>query len=261
MITRVVDGAVDGAKDATFEAALRQAQEARYHGISEPVARLLYASACDVPRHEAIVEIGSFVGYSTVFLGMGSRAGQGAMIHCLDAWGLPPSSMYSRDAYREKLAITNDTFAEFLTTITRAGVDGLVVPHQAYSHQYSRQWPAGMKIRLLFIDGDHSEWGAYADWYLYRPHLADGATVVFHDYGDPAVARAVRRIDRRMMGQGRTVGTGYQGREAFVFSYRHQDRTSWRAAAGYLELSVWRRCEPYLPLKTLRRLKHRIMDR
>lgn len=244
---------------ATFEEALQKAQGVRYHGISEPVARVLYTSAQAVPRDEAIVEIGSFVGYSTIFLSMGSRAGQGARVHCLDAWGLPPSSAYSKDAYQEKLAITSETFEEFLGNMTRAGLEDLMVPHRAYSYAFSRSWPKAIRIGLLFIDGDHSEWGAYLDWFLYRPFLADGARVVFHDFGDPAVARAARRIEPDLIRDVQIVGTGYDGREALVFSYQRHERISWRATASYIELSLKRVCEPWLPIKTLRRVK-RTMD-
>ena len=239
----------------TIEEALRVAATVRYRGISDQVARLLYASAQAVPPTQVIVEIGSCIGYSTIFLGFGSRNGAGARVHCLDAWGLPPSSAYSRDAYQEKLAIRYETFEEFLQNVRGAGLTDLVIPHRAYSHRYSRSWPGDLKIGLLFIDGDHSEWGAYADWFLYRPYLADGARVVFHDFGDPAVERAIRRIDSRAIRDGRVVGSGYKGREAFVFTYRHAGRSSWREAASYRQLCLWNACEPFLPLKTLRRLK------
>ena len=239
----------------TVEDAQRAAAEVRYKGISDPIAHLLYASARHVPAEQAIVEIGSFVGYSTIFLGCGSRSGHGARVHCLDAWGLPPSSTYSEEAYADKLGIRHETFHEFLQNIQRAGLTDLVVPHRAYSYRYSRSWPGDLKIGLLFIDGDHSEWGAYADWFLYRPYLADGAAVVFHDFGDPAVARAVRRIDPRVIRDAQIVGPGYKGREAFVFRYRHVGGPSWGAVASYWQLSVWNACEPFLPIKTLRRIR------
>ena len=239
----------------TFEEAQRAASRVRYRGISDDVARLLYASAQRVPSGQAILEIGSFVGYSTIFLGFGSRSGSGARIHCLDAWGLPPSSAYSQDAYAEKLGIVHETFDEFRRNVQQAGFEDLVVPHRAYSYRYSRLWPVDLKIGLFFIDGDHSEWGAYADWFLYQPHLADGATVVFHDFGDPAVARAVRRIDHRAIRNARVTGSGYKGREAFVFTYRRVDGPSWRAVASYWHLSMWNACEPFLPMHALRRMK------
>ena len=242
-------------RDVTFEGAQRSASHVRYRGISDDVARLLYTSAQRAPKDQAILEIGSFVGYSTIFLGFGSRAGCGAVVHCLDAWGLPPSSTYSKEAYEEKCGIRHETFDEFLQNVQRAGVTDLVVPHRAYSTRYSRLWPVDLKIGLLFIDGDHSEWGAYADWFLYRPYLADGARVVFHDFGDPAVTRAVRRIDAHLIGDGRIVGTGYQGREALAFSYRRDDRPDWRGSMHYAALSAWNAFEWTLLFKALRALK------
>lgn len=38
-------------------------------------------------------------------------------------------------------------------------------------------------LDLLFIDGDHSYEGVYADWQTYKVFLKEGAIVAFHDYG------------------------------------------------------------------------------
>lgn len=249
-----MNGSPAVAGSLTFEDALRTASSIRYQGISQPVARLLYALAQQVLPGHAIVEIGSCLGYSTVFLGCGSRSGGGAAVHCLDAWGLPASSTYSDEAYAKGLEITEGTFREFRSTIERAGLSDLVIPHRAYSHRYSRQWPRELAIGLLYIDGDHSEWGAYADWFLYRPHLADGAHVVFHDYGARAVERAVRRIEPEAIREPRIVGTGYGGREALVFRYQGRgDTPPWPARAAHWELSLRNWLEQSLPIEWLRR--------
>ena len=39
----------------------------------------------------------------------------------------------------------------------------------------------GKKIDLLFIDGDHSYEGVFADWKLYSHFVSSGGIVVFHD--------------------------------------------------------------------------------
>ncbi|MBI2174003.1 MAG: class I SAM-dependent methyltransferase [Candidatus Omnitrophica bacterium] len=243
-------------RSQSFEEIIKIAARVRYRGISESVARLLYTVARAVPATQAIVEIGSFVGYSTAFLGFGAKSGFGAKVHCLDAWGLPASSLYSQDAYHDKLAINSSTLDEFLGNIRSFGLEEMIVTHRVYSYRFSELWPKEQLIGLLFIDGDHSEWGAFADWFLYRPYLADGATVIFHDYGDPAVERATRQVGPRFIKDARILGTGYKGREALALTYRLSKHWDWRGNFSYAWLSAWRACEGLIPIKTLRRIKH-----
>jgi hypothetical protein len=244
--------------EAAFGDALRAADPIRYHGISEPVARLLFALARDVPAEQAIVEIGSCAGYSTVFLARGAAIGGGATVHCLDPWGLPASSAYSEEAYAAGLRVGEDTWREFQANVARAGLGGSVVAHRAHAHRYSRRWPRALAIGLLYVDGDHSEWGAYADWHLWRPHLADGAAVVFHDYGLASVERAVRRIEPGVMREARVVGTGYRGQEALAFRYRRGARVAWRARAAYWELAAGNALSRTPPARALGSLRRRL---
>jgi hypothetical protein len=54
-----------------------------------------------------------------------------------------------------------------------------VVWHVDYSARVAARW--GGSVDLVFIDGDHSEAGARADWEGWRPFVAPGGAVVFHD--------------------------------------------------------------------------------
>lgn len=49
------------------------------------------------------------------------------------------------------------------------------------------------KIKLLFIDGDHSFWGCHKDIELWSPHMASGGVILFHDCDEssPGVVQAV----------------------------------------------------------------------
>jgi len=205
--------------------------------VSESVALYLYNSAKLVTGKDVIVESGAFMGYSTIFLGLGSLAGNGVKVHSIDPWGLPPTSMESRMTYQDKLDINRKTFDEFLLNIKEAGFERIVVPHRAYAHTYSRFWPKNLTIGLLFIDGDHSEWGAYADFFLYSEYLANGATVIFHDFGAKSVERAISRIDKLKIRDGLIFGTSYQGKEAFAFKYIKSDGKRWLEKIYFYELS------------------------
>lgn len=227
--------------DATYESIAATAKACRYHGISDALTRFLYEQASLVPSHQHIVEIGSFVGYSTIFLAGGGKAGFGAGVHCVDPWGLQPSSSYSAGEYADKLHIDDSVLKEFRGNIRRAGLEERVVEHRAYGHEEGLRWTRGPgSIGLLFIDGDHSEWGAFIDFHHWRAWLADNAYVVFHDFGDGQVTLACMRINRRCMRDARLVGSSYGGREALAFRYKAQPVTiSESFSEAYLVAVKW----------------------
>jgi len=240
----------------TFEEGLNATNNFRSRevSVSESVVKFLYNSAKLVTGKDVIVEIGAFIGYSTVFLGFGSLAGNGVQVHSIDPWGLPLSSMASRKTYQDKLRINRNTFGEFLQNIKEAGLETLVVPHRAYAHTSIAGFVAkkNLKIGLLFIDGDHSEWGAYTDYFLYSKYLTEGATVVFHDYGAKSVERAVSRIDKSKIRDGLIFGTEYEGREAFAFKHIKSDRKGWLEKISYYELSLRNRIAKTFPVIDIR---------
>jgi predicted O-methyltransferase YrrM len=61
-------------------------------------------------------------------------------------------------------------------------------------------------VDLLFVDGAHDEEATAGAFEAWRPRLAPGAAVAFHDFGDPAypgVEAAVRRLALRGRARGR----------------------------------------------------------
>ena len=68
----------------------------------------------------------------------------------------------------------------------------------------------GAPVDLLFIDSTHTREDTLAEFRAWRPNLAPGARVVFHDYDNPAfpgVAEAVEELDL----PGRVDGGSYVG--------------------------------------------------
>ncbi len=204
----------------TFEECLRRAATVRYHGISNELAEFLFHSAAEVPAGKHIVEIGSFVGYSTHFLAGGAQQGNRARVHCIDPWGLPPSSKYSRDAYGLNLDIDNSVQEEFRENLKHSGLYDFITEHRAYGHEECIKWTYGeQSVGLIFIDGDHSEWGAFMDFYNWRSLLAKDAYVIWHDFGFTPVTLACMHLNSECMDQVVVVGAGYRGREALAFRY------------------------------------------
>jgi hypothetical protein len=51
--------------------------------------------------------------------------------------------------------------------------------HQKYSYEVAENWDR--KLRLLWIDGDHTYAGTRTDFELFSKYLSNGAVLAFHD--------------------------------------------------------------------------------
>ena len=118
-------------------------------------------------RPRIIVEIGSYLGASALFMAAGARNAVTRKIHCVDTW--------MNDAMDDE---RRDTYAAF--RLNTAG-NPMIEPHRGESTQIAAEFD--QPIDLLLIDGDHSPEGVRNDWHAWSPSLADGATVVLHDCG------------------------------------------------------------------------------
>lgn len=115
-----------------------------------------------------IVEIGSWKGKSTVALALGA-----ARTHRQPVYAIDPHAVLPEEGYLE------DTKAEFLENINRAGVRDYVVPLVMTSEEAARDW--NRPIRLLWIDGDHRYEPTRLDFSLWEPHLVEGGILAMHD--------------------------------------------------------------------------------
>jgi predicted O-methyltransferase YrrM len=133
-------------------------------------ARVLLDAARGARR---TVEIGVYEGSSALALCHALDAG--AELHLIDPFGSHPDALPSGWGATEWA--TRRTVARALR---RRGARAPSVHwHVALSHDVAAAW-AG-EVDLVFIDGDHSENGCELDWASWRPFVALGGRVVFHD--------------------------------------------------------------------------------
>lgn len=145
-----------------------------------PSARRLYELAAHGPGTGDIVEIGSFIGNSTIFLAAPGRD----RVHAIDPHD---------DASMTQVPGSASTSDEFLSNLEAYGVRDRVVYHRETSASAAGAWD-GTPVRLLFIDGLHTYEAVMADYRAWAPHLAAHHVVVFDDFLWPAVERAVREL-------------------------------------------------------------------
>jgi len=139
------------------------------HSVSVKEGKLL----CSLARRcsgDVIVEIGSWKGYSTIWLAKGSQEGNHARIYAID-----PHT--GSEAHHKRYGAIN-TFDTFTSNILRARVSSIVIPLVTASIEAEKNW-GDTTISLLWIDGDHED--VYADYYRWYPHLAASGIIALHD--------------------------------------------------------------------------------
>lgn len=138
--------------------------------------------AMSVRTEHAIVEVGSFKGKSTCYLGVGSRLGARAPVFAIDLWELHPSDRYS----------SPEVFRKWREQIAAMNLEGLVTPIRCESGALGPRF--SQPIGLLFIDGNHGYESVARDFFAWSPNIVPGGVVAFHDYRKPQVGEGVTRF-------------------------------------------------------------------
>jgi predicted O-methyltransferase YrrM len=107
-------------------------------------------------------EIGSYMGKSSIVLGMGLLAKKGGKLLCIDPFDLVESDYY-KQASGEQLESVDLTRKQFvLQNISKYGLEEKIGLIQGFSHFVAREFCD--QIDLLFIDGDHMFEAVLADF-------------------------------------------------------------------------------------------------
>lgn len=155
--------------------------------LAEDEGEALYRAALEIAKIGPCLEIGSYCGKSTLYLGTAcQRAGNTlfALDHHRGSEEHQPGEEYhDPDIFSEEQGRV-DTFPLFRETLERAGLVDTVVPVVASSIVAARHWrtPLGM----VFIDGGHSLEAALTDYQSWADKIAPGGILAIHDlFPDP----------------------------------------------------------------------------
>lgn len=146
----------------------------------------LYEAGLAAAAVGPLLEIGSYCGKSSVYLGAAARVG-GTVLYSVDHHRGSEEHQPGEGFHDPSLTNARgrvDTLPTFRRTIDAARLDDTVLGIAARSEELARIWrvPLGM----VFIDGGHSEDAAYADLEGWSPHLRVGGWLVIHDvFPDP----------------------------------------------------------------------------
>jgi predicted O-methyltransferase YrrM len=144
--------------------------------------RCLYEIALEAGHLGPCLEIGSYCGKSTLYLGTACKQSNGILFsidhHRGSEEQQPGEEYFDPDLY-DPQAGGVDTFREFKATIERGGLEDTVVPIVSRSEVAARRWAT--PLGLVFIDGGHSLEAAGTDYNAWAGHILAGGFLLIHD--------------------------------------------------------------------------------
>jgi predicted O-methyltransferase YrrM len=134
------------------------------------------------------VEVGSYCGRSTIWLGGAARAA-GTVLFAVDHHRGSEENQAGWEHHDREVVDARvgqmDTLPFFRRAIHDAGLEDQVVAVVGSSPLVARHWST--PLALLFIDGGHGVEPARLDYEGWTPHVAVGGTLAIHDvFPDPA---------------------------------------------------------------------------
>lgn len=157
--------------------------------LAQDEAEALYTHALEASGKGAVLEIGSYCGKSTIYLGLACRR-NGSTVFALDHHRGSEEHQQGEFFHDPELFDSGaglvDTFREFRRNISAAGLDDTVVPVVAGSEAAARHWQT--PLAMVFIDGGHSLDAALTDYRCWTGHLLRGGILAIHDLFDDAHA-------------------------------------------------------------------------
>lgn len=135
-----------------------------------------------------MLEVGSYCGRSTVWLGAAARAA-GTVVFAVDHHRGSEENQAGWEHHDPTVVDPRtgkmDTLPVFRDTIHDAGLEDVVVAVVGQSPTVAAAWRT--PLAFLFIDGGHGELPARLDYEGWVPHVAMGGTLAIHDvFPDPA---------------------------------------------------------------------------
>ncbi len=148
----------------------------------------LYQFALKASRMGPCLEIGSYCGKSTIYMGSACRENNSTLFsidHHRGSEEQQPGEEYFDPELFDPQIGRVDTFKEFRKTLEISGLEDTVVPIVCKSAVAARQWAT--PLSLVFIDGGHTFEAVFTDYNAWSGHIIPNGYLLIHDiFKDPA---------------------------------------------------------------------------
>ena len=145
-------------------------------------AAALYDAAVAVEVDGPLLEVGSYCGKSSVYLGYAAQS-IGRVLYALDHHRGSEENQAGWEHHDPELIDKQkgvmDTLPYFRDAIFAAGLEHVVIALVGHSGVIARNWTT--PLSFLFIDGGHGEEPAKADFNGWVPKVKEGGTLAIHD--------------------------------------------------------------------------------
>jgi predicted O-methyltransferase YrrM len=130
----------------------------------------LFNMSAQMPEDGIIVEMGSYLGKSSVSLGF-PCLGTNRKVYCIDVWG------------------TESWLTSWKGTIDKFGLSNHVIPLKGYAVDVLLDWvklTGGVKIDMLFNDTSHCLPSILSEFISAYPWVKNNGMIAFHDFTHPS---------------------------------------------------------------------------
>ena len=145
-------------------------------------ADALYDAAVAVEVDGPLLEVGSYCGKSSVYLGYAAQS-MGRVLYALDHHRGSEENQAGWEHHDSELIDKQkgvmDTLPYFRDAIFAAGLEHVVIALVGHSGVIARNWTT--PLSFLFIDGGHGEEPAKADFNGWVPKVKEGGILAIHD--------------------------------------------------------------------------------
>jgi predicted O-methyltransferase YrrM len=150
--------------------------------LAEDEANALYEHSAALSCRAPVLEIGSYCGKSTIYIGTACKE-TGGVLYALDHHRGSEEHQFGEeyhdsDLYDNSVELV-DTFKEFRKNIRAAELEDTVIPLVTTSKLASRGWAT--PLSMVFIDGGHSMQAAMTDYQSWAGHIISGGILAIHD--------------------------------------------------------------------------------
>lgn len=126
-----------------------------------------------------VVELGSWKGRSTAWLGCALRDRGEGRLYAIDTWSGTAGETQHSDLL--KGYGPDQLYEEFRANIRDLGIGKFVEPWRMTTMEAVRRWDRNASIGLLHIDASHEYADVRADFEQWSPFVAPGGYIVFDD--------------------------------------------------------------------------------